>query len=521
MQPNKIVVFRESARRELKAGIDLVANAVKITLGPRGRNVAIQRVGQAPIITNDGVSIANAIKVKDQYKNMGVEMAKEVARKTDRVAGDGTTTTLVLYQALIEEGLKTLTSDTNVIKLKEGMDLAKNYIVEELKKRAQKIKGLDEIQKVAFISVENSKLSSMIAELLNTVGVDGNIIVEETEKPEITVEMLDGYTIDRGFASPYIINNPGKMSGEYKNIKVLVTDRKMMTSEPIIELIKKMQAAGVTNLLLIADDIDGEMLVSAQMTHEEGLFNIIPVRFPCYSPDRLELLKDIAVKCGTDIFGKGRKKDLSALELDDLGQVEKVVIKKDTTVIIGSQGGWELDARTQAIQEQMNGDVSESTKTFLSFRLANILNKTAVVKVGALTEQERKYYKLKIDDAINATRGAIEEGIVEGGGFALASIALESEIKSEHKDIQTGIEVVLLACMYPFATLIENSGEKMDGELRRYNASSGRFVSDLIAEGVVDPVKVTTNALINSVSGASLFLTTEVAISFEEEYKPE
>ena len=519
MQPNKIVTFKKEARAELKKGIDLVANAVKITLGPRGRNVAIQRIGQAPIITNDGVSIANAIKVKDQYQNMGVEMAKEVARRTDRVAGDGTTTTLVLYQALIEEGLKTLEKNTNVMKLKEGMDLAKNYIVEELKKKAQKVEGLDEIQKVAYISVENSKLSSMIAALLNTVGVDGNIIVEETEKPDITVDFRAGYTIDKGFASPYIINNPGKMAGEYASAKVLVTDRRLMSSENLIELIKKMQATGNSNLLLVADDIGGERFISAEMTHDEGLFNIIPVRFACYSQDRKELLEDLAAVCNTKVFGQGRGKDIKDLDIDDLGSVDKIVIKKDTTLLLGARGGTE--ARVDVIKEQLTGEITDSQKQFLSSRLANMESKTAVVKVGALTEQERKYYKLKIDDAINATRGAIEEGIVEGGGFALASIAMSANLKEENKDVQAGIETVLLACMYPFATLIENSGEDMNGELKRYNASTGKFVDNLIDEGVVDPVKVTTNALINSVSGASLFLTTEVAIAFEGEYKPE
>jgi len=521
MQPNKKVVFKENARGELKKGIDLVANAVKITLGPRGRNVAIQRIGLPPIITNDGVSIANAIKVKGQYENMGVEMAKEVARRTDKIAGDGTTTTLVLYQALVEEGLKRLQTDTNVMKLKEGMDIAKNYIVEELRSKAKQIFGIKEIEKVAFISVENEKLSKMIAKLLDDVGVDGNIIVEETEKPEIHVEMRDGYLIDRGFASPYIINNHGKMAGEYAGVKVLVTDRKMMSSEKIVELIKKMQSVGVTNLLLIADDIDGEMLVSAQITREQGMFNLIPVRFPLYSADRQEVMKDIAIKCGTEVFGQGKRKDLTDLEVDDLGDIEKVIVKKDNTLLIGSPKVTNLADHVASLQEQLTGEITDAEKTFLNYRLSNILNKTAVVKVGALTEQERKYYKLKIDDAINATRGAIEEGIVEGGGFALADIALKANLNNEDKDIQAGIEVVLLACMYPFATLIENSGEKMDQSLKRYNASTGEFVDDLIKEGVVDPVKVTTNALINSVSGASLFLTTEVAIAFEEEYKPE
>lgn len=521
MQPNKKVEFKDSARSELKKGIDLVANAVKITLGPRGRNVAIQRLGLPPIITNDGVSIANAIKVKNQYENMGVEMAKEVARRTDKVAGDGTTTTLVLYQALIEEGLKTLAKSTNVMKLKEGMDIAKNYIVEELKKQAKTVSGLEEIEKVAFISVENEKLSKMIAKLLNDVGVDGSVIVEETEKPDIYVEMRDGYLIDKGFASTYIINNHGKMAGEYADVKVLVTDRKMMSSEKLIGLIEKMQAVGVTNLLLIADDIDGEMLISAQITHEQGLFNIIPVRFPLYSADRQDLLKDIAFKCGTEVYGQGKIKDLSDLEVSDLGSIEKVVTKKDTTLLVGSANTDKYWAHVDNLHVQLKGEITDDQKTFLNHRISNILNKTAVVKVGALTEQERKYYKLKIDDAINATRGAIEEGIVEGGGFALANIALSAKLKEEDKDVQAGIEVVLLACMYPFATLIENSGENMEGSLKRYNASTGKFVDNLIEEGVVDPVKVTTNALINSVSGASLFLTTEVAVSFEEEYKGE
>lgn len=516
MQPNKTLEFKTKARAQMKKGIDLVVNSVKITLGPRGRNAAIQRQGLPPIITNDGVSIANAIKVKNQGVNMGVEMAKEVARRTDRVAGDGTTTTLILYGALIEEGLKRLEGSTNVMKLKEGMDWAKNYIIEQLKSRATPIKTEEDVEKVAYISVENKDLSKMIAKTLYTIGVDGNVMVEESEKPEINVEMRDGYLVDRGFASTYVINNPGKMQGQYKDVKVLVTDRKMMTSEKLVKLIEKMQDQGESNLLMIADDVDGELLVSAQMTHDKGLFNIIPVRFNCYGQDRLEMLKDVALACGTEVYGHGKVKDIDQLEVSDLGKVDQVLIKKDTTLLVGGAGNTEDHAT--ALYQQLNDATDENVKTFLKYRLSNLLNRTAVIKVGALTEQERKYYKLKIDDAVNATRGAMEEGIVEGGGFSLAEIAGTANMDSPDKDVKAGMEVVLLACMYPFSTLIDNSGEKIEGELKRYNASTGKFVDNLIEEGVVDPVKVTINALTNAVSGASLFLTTEVCVSFEEEY---
>lgn len=535
MQPNKHIHFNDNARLQMQSGIDLVANAVKITLGPRGKNVAIQRILQAPLITNDGVSIANNIKVENQTVNMGVELAKEVARRTDRTAGDGTTTTLVLYQALVDHGLRMLPMISNVMKFKKGMDMAKDAIVAELRKRAVPISGLRDIRKVAFISVENEKLADMISNVLYTVGVDGNIIVEETEKPDIYVEMKHGYTVDRGYASPYVINNPGKMEGEYKNVRVLVTDRRLMASTDLVPLFQKMQADGNTNLLLIADDIDGEMLISSQITHNEGLFNVIPVRFACYSQDRHELLKDIAVRCGTQVYGQGKIKDLKDLELDDLGSAEKIVVKKDTTLVVVTQETEDYITHTDALKTQLQDEITDDTKKFLNYRISNLMGKTAVIKVGALTEQERKYYKLKIDDAVNATRGAMEEGIVEGGGFTLADIAKNIYWdKNEDIDIILGMRTVILSCLWPFWTILRNSGEQIRTRtwwqkllgyetkaIGRYNASTGEYVDNLIEEGVVDPVKVTVNALINSVSGASVFLTTDVSVAFEKEYKPE
>jgi len=523
MQPNKQVEFKDSAREKIATGVNLVADAVKITLGPRGRNVLIQRIGQPPMITNDGVSIANAIKVEDQFVNSGVEMAKEVARRTDRIAGDGTTTTLILYQALIQEGLKHLQSNVNVMALKKGMDLAKDELVSRLKVMAEKVVSLEDIKKVAYISVENDKLAEMIANILYKVGVNGNVIVEESDIPDIRVDDRDGYIIDRGYASPYVINNPAKAQGEYTNVKVLVTDKKLMTSESLIHLFQKMQAQGTTNLLVVADDIDGEMLVSSQISHTEGLFNVIPVRFASYSADRAEILKDIAVKCGTEVYGHGRKKDLKDLEVDDLGTVEKVIIKKDQTFLIG--GGHnkvDFEELVESLKTRIEEETNDSTKQYLISRYANLQNITVVIRVGGLTEQERKYYKLKIDDAVNATRGAMEEGIVEGGGYTLAMIASDFPVSKHDKDVASGIKIVLSACNEPFRRLLENCGESTESfGLERYNASTGKFVENLFDEGVVDPVKVTINALSNAISGASLFLTTECAVVFDKEFKLE
>lgn len=518
MQPNKKILLGDAARAEIKKGIDTVVDAVKITLGPVGRNVMLSRPFRTPVITNDGVSIAQSIKLKDQYQQMGVSIAQEVASKTDSIAGDGTTTTLILLQAIINEGLLSIDDKTNVMKVRKGIELAVNAYVDELKKKAIKVDTLEKIKEVAFISVENEEIASLIANTLFEIGEKGIVTVEESDKNGVRVEMVKGMKIDKGFASPYIINNYEKLQGEYMDVPVLITDKKIMSSTDIIPLLEALNNNGIKKLLLIADDIDGEALASFTLNKARNLFDIIPVRFPVFGEGKYDELEDIAIRCGTFVVGERSEKQLKNLSIEDLGFIDKCVIKKENTLLINGKG--DITDRVVLLEAlKSNTDDKDIIKN-TDRRIGNLLSNVAVIKVGADTDTERRYLKLKVDDAVNATRGAMEEGIVAGGGWALAG--LDIMIANQDKDIKKGINIINKASTVPMKQLLDNCGMNTETLMysQGYNAKTERFTDYLIDEGVVDPVKVTINALRNASSIAAMFLTTEVIVADEEEYKP-
>lgn len=520
--PNKKVLFGDEARSEMKKGIDIVVDAVKVTLGPRGRNIAQDRQDASPTLSNDGANGAKAMKNRNPFINMGIKMAREVAKKTEAVAGDGTTTTLILFQAIIEEGLKRLTPKTNVMKMRRGIDQAVNEVCERLKDMSIEVTEPEEIFNVANISVEDEEIARTVANVLSDVGSKGVVIVQESEKVGITVEKASGYTINKGFASPYIINNYSKLQGEYNNVPVFITDKKVMFSEKMIPLLEKLAANDESTVMIIADDIDGEALQTFQLNKARNVMNIIPVRFSTFGEDKRDELEDIAIRCGTEIIGERSELQVEYMLPELLGKVGKVIIKKDTTTLINAEGN--IEDRLKELQELLE---TTDQPAYIESRIANLQGNTAVIKVGALTDTETKYLKDKLDDAVNATKGAMEEGIVDGGGNALRM----KLTNSDDAEIQVGIDIVQNAIMRPFAQLLVNSNQVLDNSFwgritgknkelveaidyfKGYNAQTGKFSWDLLSEGVVDPVKVTTNALKNSASSAALFLTTEVAVA--------
>jgi len=533
MQPNKKILFGDDARSELKKGIDTVANAVKLTLGPVGRNASISRGYRSPIITNDGVSIAQSIKLKDNFQQMGVAMAQEVAQKTDSVAGDGTTTTLILLQAIINTGLNQIKKDTNVMEVKRGIEEEAARVVEELKNRAVKVESLDKIIEVANISMENEVVARQIAETLYNVGEKGIVTVEEGDKKGVHIEVTEGMKINKGYASTYIVNNYEKMQGEYRDVPVLVTSKKVLSTEPIMHILEALNHNGFKQILIIADDIDGEALASFTLTKARGLMDIIPVRFPIFGEGKYDELEDIAIRCGTFVVGDKSAKQLRALKqgetpkdtdftFEHLGFAKQVIVRRDTTVIIGGSG--DITERVASLEKIIAESDDKDVTKHTTVRLGTLLSKAAVIKVGADTETERRYLKLKLDDAVNATRGAMEEGIVNGGGWELMSISCSSLFNSNSKDDrQLGKDILGIAITAPYKQLLLNCGVSKwsNEEIKGYNAKTGQFTDNLMAEGVVDPVKVTINAVTNAASAAGMFLTTEVIIADEEEEKNE
>jgi len=499
------IYFNQEARQKLQSGIDTVANAVKITLGPRGRNVVLGKDSQFPIITNDGVSIAKSIKLEDKLENIGVDIAKETAIRTDMTAGDGTTTTLILLQEIIKNGLEMINTGVNVIQLNEGIQEAAQEIVERLKEKAIKVTSFEELKKAALVSVENEYLADTISKIIWETGINGDITVVETNDTETKVEKVEAYHIDTGFANPFVINNPHKMTGDYANIPVLVTDKKIFDVNAFIDerqngIIKKLSEQGHKTLLLIADDIDGPALQTFYMNASRGVFMVVPVRFKTFGEGKLEELEDIAMFCGTKVIGDKSGIPLDVhLNIEELGMVENVEVSQESTYLYGGQ---DLTNRVKDLEELLKNTKS---KEIVKKRIANLSKKVAVIKVGAQTETQRKYLKLKIDDAVNACRGALEMGVIEGGGYSLFLEGIKNNLKTE-TDKDKGKSILYNSLQAPYKQLLTNSGITSD-ETRRYNALTGEFVDNLLEQGVLDPVKVSITGLLNASSSASTILT--------------
>lgn len=532
----KQVIFGEDVKKKLQKGVDTVANAVKVTLGPRGRNVILDKGFGGPTITNDGVSIAREINLKDKFENMGAEIVKEVANKTNELAGDGTTTATVLTQALVTEGLKQTTMGINSMAVRNGMEHAAADVVEALRGMATKISSIDEIKQVATISAESAELGEKIAETIDKVGKDGVVTVEESQSFGIETELTEGMQFDKGYVSPYMVTNGERMEAEYKNAQILITDKKIASVQEILPLLEKIAQTGKKELVIIADDVEGEALTTFVINKLKGGFSVLAIKAPGYGDRKKEVLADIAVTTGAQVISEDFGLKLETVELSQLGKADRVVSTKDNTVIVGGVGKKEEIAdRVKALKAQLESTTSKFDKEKLEERIAKLSGGVAVIRVGAATETEMKYLKLKIEDAVNATKAAIEEGIVPGGGTSLARAAgiVEKNIhnKNLEKEEMIGYSIVLKALEMPLKQIADNTG-KVDGAVivqkvkdaggnAGFDAAKGEMVDDMIKAGIIDPVKVERAGVQHAVSAAGILLTTECAIADEpEESKP-
>lgn len=529
----KKVRFGEDVKKSLKSGIDQVADAVKVTLGPRGRNVVLDKGFGAPMITNDGVSIAKEVSLKDRFENMGAEIIKEVANKTNDVAGDGTTTATVLTQALVSEGLRKTTMGLNAMAVRTGMEHASEDVVRALREMATPITGPDSIKQVATISAENAEIGAKIAETIEKVGKDGVVTVEESQSFGIETELTEGLELDRGYVSPYMITNSERMEAEYKDAHILITDKKVSNVQEILPLLEKLAQTGKKELVIIADDIEGEALATFVVNKLRGGFSVLAIKAPGYGDRKKEVLEDIAITTGGQVITEDIGLKLENVEITQLGGASRVVSTKDNTVIVGGKGEKEsIDGRVGALRTQLEQTDSKFDREKLEERIAKLAGGVAVIRVGAATETEMKYLKLKIEDAVNATKAAIEEGIVPGGGTALvkASGIVESRMNDRtlSPEERVGYEIVVRALTVPLKQIAANAG-KDDGSVivdrvkqggntnRGYDAAKDEIVEDMIVAGIIDPVKVTRSGVENAVSAAGIFLTTEAAIAEEPE----
>ncbi len=527
----KQVIFDEEVKKKLKKGVDTVANAVKVTLGPRGRNVVLDKGYGGPTITNDGVSIAKEITLKDKFENMGAEIIKEVANKTNELAGDGTTTATVLTQALVHEGLRQTSMGLNAMAVRAGMEHAARDVVEALKSMATKISNTDEIKQVATISAESAEIGEKIAETIDKVGKDGVVTVEEGQSFGIETEFTEGMEFDRGYVSPYMVTNPERMEAEYKDAQILITDKKVSSIQEILPLLEKIAQSGKKELVIIADEIEGEALTTFIVNKLKGGFSVLGVKAPGYGDRKKEVLQDIAIMTGGQVISEELGLKLENADLSHLGKAAKVISTKDNTIVVGGAGEKKtIDDRVAALKSQLKNTDSKFDKEKLEERIAKLGGGVAVIKVGAATETEMKYLKLKIEDAVNATRAAIEEGIVPGGGTSLARAAAEVEKnilskKDLGREEMVGYNIVLKALEVPLRQIADNTGKddgavvvekvKTAGGNAGYDAVKAEMVNDMISAGIIDPVKVERASVQHAVSAAAILLTSEAAVADE------
>jgi chaperonin GroEL len=539
---SKQIIFNEEARKKLKAGIDAVADVVKVTIGPKGRNVVLDKGYGAPTVTNDGVSIAKEITLKDKFENMGAEIIKEVAQKTNDVAGDGTTTSVILAQAIIAEGMKHTNMGLGVMGIRSGIEAATKDVVEALRAAAKPIKTKDEIRQVATVAAESEELGKIIADTIEKVGKDGVVTVEESPTFGVESEVVEGMEFDKGYISAYMITNTERMEAEYKDAYVLVTDKKISAVKDILPLLEKVAATGKKDLVIIADDVDGEALTTFVINKLRGGFNVLAVKAPGYGDRKKEMLADIAAVLGGLVVCDELGLKLDTVELDSLGKAGKVVSTKDNTIIVAGRGKKsDIDKRVAQLKKQREATKSKFDVEKLDERIAKLTGGVAVVRVGAATETEMKYLKMKIEDAVNATKAAIAEGIVSGGGVALVKASqsvrekFEKEmttkkIKNGADEFAVGYEIVLNACEIPLKQIAVNAGlgdgsivveHVKNGGGGGYDALKNIYVPDMFVAGIIDPVKVTRTGLQNASSASAILLTTEVAVAEEpEEKKP-
>ena len=517
----KEILFNEEARRALGRGVDQLANAVKVTLGPKGRNVVLDKKFGSPTITNDGVTIARDIELPDPFENMGAQLVKEVATKTNDVAGDGTTTATVLAQAMIQEGMRNVAAGANPMILKKGIETAVKTLVEEIKKRSIKVSGKSEIAQVASVSAADEEIGGLIAEAMEKVGNDGVITVEESKGLQTALNVVEGMQFDRGYISPYMVTDPDRMEAVMDNPYILITDRKISAIADMLPTLEKVVKVG-KELLIIAEDVEGEALATLVVNRLRGTFKAVAVKAPGFGDRRKAMLEDIAILTGGTVITEDMGRKLDSVELTDLGTARQVRITKDETTIIDGVGDKDVIAkRVSQIRVQVEETTSEFDREKLQERLAKLSGGVAVIEVGAATEVEMKDKKLRIEDALNATRAAVEEGIVAGGGTTFIDIIPALNTLEATGDVQTGINLVKRAVEEPLRQIAYNAGLEGSVVVEKvknteagvgFNALTEEYI-DMVKAGIVDPAKVTRSALQNAASIASLVLTTETIVA--------
>ncbi len=524
----KIIKFNEDARKSLEVGVDTLADAVKITLGPKGRNVVLDRGFGAPMITNDGVTIAKEIELKDPIENLGAQIVKEVATKSNDVAGDGTTTATVLAQALIKEGLKMVASGANPVFIRRGMEVASKKVIEELTKRAKKVESNEEIAQVGAISAGDVEIGQLIAQAMEKVGESGVITVEEARSLDTTLEVVEGMQFDNGYLSPYMVSDSERMVVEMDNPFILITDKKIANMKELLPVLEKTVETG-RPMLIIAEDVEGEALATLVVNKLRGTLNVAAVKAPAFGDRRKAMLQDIAILTGGEVISEEKGIKLENADINLLGQAKKVRITKDNTVIVDGLGAKEeIQARVGQIKNAIAETTSDYDKEKLQERLAKLSGGVAVIKVGAATETEMKERKLRIEDALNATKAAVEEGIVPGGGTILIQIAKDIEDFKLEGEEGLGVEIVKKSLSAPLRQIVINAGidagvviEKVRNSENGigFDAAKEEYV-DMVKAGIIDPAKVTRSAIQNAVSVSSVLLTTEVAVGNEKEEAP-
>lgn len=526
----KQILFSAEARRAMQKGVDILADTVKVTLGPKGRNVVLDKKFGSPLITNDGVTIAREIELEDAFENMGAQLVKEVATKTNDVAGDGTTTATVLAQAIVREGIKNVTSGANPILIRNGIKLAVDRAVEEIKKISKNVNGKQDISRVASISAGDSEVGQLIADAMEKVGNEGVITVEESKNMDTVLEVVEGMQFDRGYISPYMVTDAEKMEASLDDPYILITDKKISNIQEILPILEQIVQQG-KKLLIIAEDIEGEALATLVVNRLRGTFTCVGVKAPGFGDRRKEMLKDIAILTGAQVISEELGYDIKETTIEMLGRAESVKISKENTTIVDGKGNKsEISERVSQIRAQIESTTSEFDREKLQERLAKLSGGVAVVKVGAATETELKEKKLRIEDALAATKAAVEEGIVSGGGTAYVHVLRKiGNLTSNIADEQVGINIILRALEEPIRQIAFNAGVegsiiidkvKSSEEGIGYDALNGKYIN-MVENGIVDPAKVTRTALQNAASVASTFLTTEAAVvDLPEKEKP-
>ena len=519
----KEIKFSENARHSLLKGVDKLADTVKTTLGPKGRNVVLEKSYGAPDITNDGVTIAKSIELENHFENMGAKLVSEAAQKTNDIAGDGTTTATVLTQAIVREGMKNVTAGANPVGIRRGIETATKAAVDELHKISHKVSTKDEIAQVASVSSASTEVGNLIADAMEKVGHDGVITIEESKGIDTELSVVEGMQFDRGYLSQYMVTDNDKMEADLDNPYILITDKKISNIQDILPLLQEIVQQG-KSLLMIADDVDGEALPTLVLNKIRGTFNVVAVKAPGFGDRRKAMLEDIAILTGGTVISSDLGLELKDTKIDQLGKAGKVTVTKDSTTIVEGAGSKEAIAeRVDQIKKQIADTTSDFDREKLQERLAKLAGGVAVIKVGAATETELKERKYRIEDALNATRAAVEEGYVAGGGTALVDVmkSIQGTVKGDSEDAETGVKIVMKALGAPVRQIAENAGkdgavildhlEHEDPEVG-YNAATNKW-ENMVKAGIIDPTKVTRSALQNAASIAALLLTTEAVVA--------